>query len=299
MTSRKPFLPASKKILVPAPLATALQEDVICDRLYLTGLSYYGIEEQFTRPKHSDPQDNIFFYLRQGRGSITAYGNYKRIQAGQYFMIPVGEEFSYTPSRSESGEIIVLRFRGTMTGEIMRKSVRHAVTLLGSERRELDRLLLQLFNCLERGFSIDTMHYATCIFSYTLANLFYGRSATGDEEDVPINSGAMVVEVATQYMRDHLEHRLRLEEIAAHAGYTPTYFSSLFRRKTGYSPITYFNIMKMQRACELLTTTRMRILDICAQLGFEDNYYFSRLFTKTIGMSPKMYRKTHTPGKAN
>ena len=175
MTFRKPFLPASLSIMVPAPLATTLQEDVICDRLYLTGLSYYGIQDQFSRPKQSDPQDNLFLYLRQGRGSINAYGNYKRIQAGQYFLIPVGEEFSLNPSRGEGCELIVVRFRGAMAGEILRHGVRHAVTLMGGERRDLERLLLQLVNCLERGFSIETMRYATCILSYALAYLFYSR----------------------------------------------------------------------------------------------------------------------------
>ncbi len=297
MTFRKPFLPGSKKVIVPEPLVASLREDIVCDRIFVTGLSYYGSDKSITLPKHAEPNDNILVYMRQGRGGLTAFGNYKRLGAGQFFVIPTGEEFSFNPSRGEECELIVVRFRGLIVHEVIKKSVRHAVSLLGSDRRELEQLLLKLFVCLERGFSLSTMRYATCILSYALCNLYYGHSEELEEKNLSLSSGDMVVEVATQYMREHLEQRLRLEEIASHAGYTPTYFSSLFRRKTGYSPITYFNIMKMQRACEMLTTTHLRILDICAKLGIDDNYYFSRLFTKTIGMSPKQYRKEHTlPG---
>ncbi|MBQ7634429.1 MAG: AraC family transcriptional regulator [Bacteroidaceae bacterium] len=294
MTLRKPFLPASLRTIVPEPLLASLREDIICDRLFVTGLSYFGSDTPATYPKHIEQSDTILVYMRQGRGSLTAYGNYKRFSAGQYFVIPAGEEYSFTPSKGESCELIAVRFRGTLSGDVARRSLHHAVTLVGAERRELEHVLLQLFNCFDRGFSINSMRHASCMLTYALANLFYGHSSDGEEQVSATSSNDVVVEVATKFMREHLERRLKLEDIAAHAGYTPTYFSSLFRRKTGYSPITYFNIMKMQRACELLVTTRLRILDICAQLGIEDNYYFSRLFTKVIGMSPKQYRKQHT-----
>ncbi|MDY4890912.1 MAG: AraC family transcriptional regulator, partial [Prevotella sp.] len=51
-----------------------------------------------------------------------------------------------------------------------------------------------------------------------------------------------------------------------------------------------FNILKIQLACKLLETTDLKINQICAKVGIDDSYYFSRLFTKTIGISPKKYR---------
>ncbi|MDD6977115.1 MAG: AraC family transcriptional regulator, partial [Prevotellaceae bacterium] len=46
----------------------------------------------------------------------------------------------------------------------------------------------------------------------------------------------------------------------------------------------------IQLACKLLETTDLKINQICAKVGIDDSYYFSRLFTKTIGISPKKYR---------
>ena len=65
----------------------------------------------------------------------------------------------------------------------------------------------------------------------------------------------------------------------------------LFKKQTGHSPLTYFNLLKMQQACLLLDTTDMKINQICYKIGIEDTYYFSRLFSKIMGMSPREYRK--------
>ncbi|RME70993.1 MAG: AraC family transcriptional regulator, partial [Verrucomicrobia bacterium] len=56
-------------------------------------------------------------------------------------------------------------------------------------------------------------------------------------------------------------------------------------------PLDYFNRLKVQRACELLATTTLSIAEIAEQLGFDDPYYFSRLFRKIMGMAPRVYRR--------
>ena len=68
--------------------------------------------------------------------------------------------------------------------------------------------------------------------------------------------------------------------------------SGLFKKKTGHSPLTYFNLLKIQQSCQLLDTTDMKINQICYKIGIEDTYYFSRLFSKIMGMSPREYRKS-------
>lgn len=92
-------------------------------------------------------------------------------------------------------------------------------------------------------------------------------------------------------MDENIERRLTLEDIAIYAGFSPSYLSAMLKKRTGYGPITYFNLMKIRKACVFLDTTAMKLNQISFKLGFQDPFYFSRLFTKIMGISPKAYRK--------
>ncbi|MBI4977092.1 MAG: AraC family transcriptional regulator [Spirochaetes bacterium] len=66
---------------------------------------------------------------------------------------------------------------------------------------------------------------------------------------------------------------------------------TLFRKKTGRSPMQYLIDLRMRLAVQLLRTTTLSVQEISSQTGFEDPYYFSRLFAKKNGSSPAIYRK--------
>ena len=56
------------------------------------------------------------------------------------------------------------------------------------------------------------------------------------------------------------------------------------------SPMAYFIQLKISKACELLDRTQMTMAQIATELGYDDPYYFSRIFKKTQGSSPTAYR---------
>ena len=62
------------------------------------------------------------------------------------------------------------------------------------------------------------------------------------------------------------------------------------KKKTGYAPIDYFIRLKIQKACELLETTDQQVGEMGYSLGYPDIDYFSRLFKKVVGLSPRQYR---------
>lgn len=83
----------------------------------------------------------------------------------------------------------------------------------------------------------------------------------------------------------------RADHIARHLNYSPSHFSAVFSKRTGHTPINYFNQLKIQQACAYLDFTDMKVTQICPRLGIDDPYYFSRLFHKHMGMSPSDYKK--------
>lgn len=71
--------------------------------------------------------------------------------------------------------------------------------------------------------------------------------------------------------------------MASHFGYSESYMYRLFFKETGYAPMNYFLHMKIDRACQLLLHTNMKINQVALKLGFDDPYYFSRIFKKIVG----------------
>ncbi|HWS01200.1 MAG TPA: AraC family transcriptional regulator, partial [Prolixibacteraceae bacterium] len=99
-----------------------------------------------------------------------------------------------------------------------------------------------------------------------------------------------IITLVISFLQKSIDKSLTLNEIAASVNLSASHFASIFKKSTGFSVIDYFNHMKTQKACQYLQFTDLRIAEIAGKLGVEDPYYFSRMFTKIIGMSPNQYR---------
>ncbi len=94
-----------------------------------------------------------------------------------------------------------------------------------------------------------------------------------------------------EYIHENLDAPLTIHQLAEIANLNPTYFSNLFSKLIGISPIQYINKRRVEEAQKLLLSTNETLYRIARQVGFSDEYYFSRLFKKTVGLSPDHYRK--------
>jgi len=110
------------------------------------------------------------------------------------------------------------------------------------------------------------------------------------------------IEPVVTYMRQHLDEPLQVSRLTTMARVSPSHFFILFKRATGQTPIDYFIHLRMSRACELLTGTGLRVKEIAAMLGYDDQFYFSRVFKSVNGVAPSAYRirltETALAGKA-
>ena len=98
-------------------------------------------------------------------------------------------------------------------------------------------------------------------------------------------------EEVIDHIRDNLETPMTIPQLAKIANLNPTYFSNLFSKLIGTSPLQYINKRRIEKAQELLLGTHETLFEIAQQVGFSDEYYFSRLFKKIVGISPDYYRK--------
>ncbi len=101
-----------------------------------------------------------------------------------------------------------------------------------------------------------------------------------------------------EYVRENLSRAMTVSELADVAGLNPTYFCNLFSRHMGVSPIQYVNKRRIEEAQKRLLGTHETLYQVAQSVGFSDEYYFSRVFKKIVGIAPDHYRKKHIlPGR--
>ena len=95
------------------------------------------------------------------------------------------------------------------------------------------------------------------------------------------------------YIDGNLTEELNLHTLAAAHNISAGYLSSLFRKETGTTLTDYVNQRRVARAAELLSTTKLQVQTVAQYSGFMDVQYFSRMFKRIVGMSPREYRSSH------
>ncbi|HVI40037.1 MAG TPA: helix-turn-helix domain-containing protein [Anaerovoracaceae bacterium] len=105
------------------------------------------------------------------------------------------------------------------------------------------------------------------------------------------NKYGNIIAVAKEYIENNCHSpNLSLTDVANHVNISPAYFSQLFHQETGESFIDFLTNARMKRARNLLNNTAMRSSEIALACGYNDPNYFSKVFRKLFGVSPREYK---------
>jgi len=104
------------------------------------------------------------------------------------------------------------------------------------------------------------------------------------------------VRTARAYLETNLQEPLTLATLARTAGASASHLSALFTSQCGASPMQYLQRLRLERACWLLANPYMRIHEVAEACGYEDVNYFTRLFRRSLGVSPGRWRTKRLPG---
>ena len=99
------------------------------------------------------------------------------------------------------------------------------------------------------------------------------------------------IEKSLDYILEHYAEKLSLEQISKYVYLNKSYFSELFKKETGVNFNDYINQVRIQKACELLSGKHYNLSQVAQIVGFSDQNYFSKIFKRIIGESPKSYQK--------
>lgn len=103
------------------------------------------------------------------------------------------------------------------------------------------------------------------------------------------DSASLKVEKMIDYMHQKINGQVTLAELSEMTQLSPSYLSRIFKETTGYSIISYFNKIKIDKAKEMIVEGNKKVKEVARTLGFADEFYFSRIFKKTEGISPSEF----------
>lgn len=284
------------ELLISIPqniLNNAIQKNqILPNYLHISHIGYFPKALYHLCERPQGCCDNILFYCVQGKGYYSIGKQHYTLTANQYVIIPATDEpIVYLSDTGDPWSIYWVHFTGK---DLPLFNQSHHISPLQSPRyipfNEKGILIWQeMFEHLSRGYSPDNlMHSNLCLYHFIATFIFSQHQNDGSHPQ----SEKAIIHRTIGYMKENLEKNIRIEDFANLNKYSVSHFSKLFRLTTGMSPIEYFIHLKMQKACQLLYAEDSRIKEIAASLGYEDPYYFSRLFKKYQGLSPEEYRRS-------
>jgi len=283
-------------IVLPKKItANFLTRDPVTRQIYITDIGYYPKAKFHYVERPGGSNQHIIIYNVEGSGWVEIERKRTTLSPSQFVVIPADAPHKYAANEADPWTIYWVHFKGEMASyivELLRQNSKsYKPDLAYSENRI--RLFEDIYSNLEKGYGSDNLRYVNMIFYHFLSSLLYEDKFNSSEKKKEDDVIAGTIEL----MQKRIHTVVSLQELARFAHLSVSHFSAIFRARTGYSPIEYFNHLKIQKACQYLSFTGMTVKETAASVGIEDQYYFSRMFSKLMGHSPVEYRKRSTMGK--
>lgn len=284
---------AQKLIVLPDDIMKEYAQHPLIRPLYITDIGYFPMALHHYRERPEGSAAYIVIYCTGGEGWYRVHNRKRQLlQKGYAVVIPAGMAHEYASSSEHPWSIYWWHMRGAHVADFFSSAAENSEPIPVPVEKSLKivELFDECYELLQKGYTLNHIIYVSQLASHLAAILSFSQLQ-------PLSSQQQRqkhdIEVIVKFMTEHLEEHLSLKELAAESKLSIPHFTHMFKKATGYSPIDYYLRLKIQLACQHLDLTDHSIKEISHRLGFQDPYYFSRLFKKIMGCSPSQYRSTH------
>jgi len=287
-TKRRDGFLGEKQINVPkSVLNKYVRKNTFLNSLFITHIGYFPNALYHYRERRKGSEDYILLYSLDGKGYIENSAEKMELLPNQFIIIPPHEFHRFQSEIDHPWTIYWVHFSSNKLKEFntdFNANKYYQPTNLQYNGKIIDTWI-EMYSSLAGGYQLENIGYANlCLYRFLSFFLFPNKKPFIAEQEGPL-------EKSIAYMKENIGNRLSTDEIAKHFQYSSSHYTTIFKQKTGMSPIDYFIKLKIHYACQLLTQSELKIKAIAEKIGYDDPYYFSRLFKQVMGKSPKDYRK--------
>ena len=257
--------------------------------IFVSGCGHYQLvrRQEFETLRREGRQDWQLLYIAGGKAHFYLPEGEQTAGEGEAFLYPPGQPQQYGYFLKEKPDVYWLHFSGAQAAGLLAKAglpalqVFHAgvqgdcVMLLGRIIRELQ--LCGLY-CQE----LAAAHAQALV--YLLSRGMKERS--GQQ-----SAASPELQRLVEWIHRHPEESVSIAAYARRANMSVSTFIRRFRAHTGLPPQRYITRQRIGHARELMVSSRMPVTDIARIVGYDNPLYFSRLFKKEMGLSPRAYRQ--------
>jgi len=250
-------------------------------RRALVGITYPFSDYSVYRP--DTHRINVFELVLEGEGEVLIRGEWKRVQAGDIYILRQNEEHRYRSDPSAPMKKIWVNYEAEYVDSMLTAyGIESDIYHSEGARAYFERA----YDYAQRGSFEGYAYYsiAECIHGIIHAVAFERIQEEGDD-----------IYMIREALHSAVYGKLSLDQLSESLHISKSNIIRVFKKRYGVTPYEYLIGLKINTAKLLLRNTKMTIGEISEQLQISDQHYFSSLFLARVGMRPREYRQRHQP----
>lgn len=275
-----------KMLVIPTEIIASYRSHPLVRSFYITDIGFFPYAVHHYRERTNGANEYILLYCMQGSGTVEINNTHIRLVDHDCLIIAPHIAHRYYSDNINPWSLLWFHIKGEYLQYFNLKQAESKIALNNAQTEQLEQFFIDTLDLSANSISLKKVVITSQKLGAILTTLFLENTQPIDHHQ------AYYLNRGIHFMTKHLHETLDLKTLSNELFLSESYLNQLFKKSTGYAPITFFLQLKMYHISKMLQISDVHINEIARDFGYSDPYYFSRIFKKIIGVSPKKFRES-------